>query len=121
MLDTIPQDQTFTQLIITQMVTYYDKCFGLYKGISYRLLKLIVQLTIQALVTRAQSQAQGGIRPKTAAALVEAGESREIVTQLWQADSGESHDLLSKVCKSVEALAHVLIESGKYPTHLANQ
>ena len=34
MLDTIPQDQTFTQLIITQMVTYYDKCFGLYKGTS---------------------------------------------------------------------------------------
>ena len=36
MLDTIPQDQTFTQLIITQMVTYYDKCFGLYKGNSSR-------------------------------------------------------------------------------------
>jgi exocyst complex component 4 len=31
MLDTIPHDQAFSQLIITQMVTYYDKCFGLYK------------------------------------------------------------------------------------------
>lgn len=39
MLDTIPQDQTFTQLIITQMVTYYDKCFGLYKGTSFSVLQ----------------------------------------------------------------------------------
>lgn len=34
MLDNLPQDQTFTQLIITQMVTYYDQCFGLCKGTS---------------------------------------------------------------------------------------
>jgi len=31
-LDTLPQDQTFTQLIISQMVTYFDKCCGWYKG-----------------------------------------------------------------------------------------
>lgn len=34
MLDTLPQDQTFTELIISQMVTYYDKCCGSYKGAS---------------------------------------------------------------------------------------
>jgi len=32
MLDSIPHDQTFTQLIISQIVTYYDKCCGWYKG-----------------------------------------------------------------------------------------
>jgi hypothetical protein len=32
MLDTIPHDQAFSQLIITQMMTYYDKCCGYYKG-----------------------------------------------------------------------------------------
>lgn len=34
MLDNLPQDQAFTQLIISQMVTYYDKCCGWYKGAS---------------------------------------------------------------------------------------
>lgn len=32
MLDSIPHDQIFTELIISQLVTYYDKCFGWYKG-----------------------------------------------------------------------------------------
>jgi len=31
MLDNIPHDQMFTQLIINQIVTYYDKCCGWYK------------------------------------------------------------------------------------------
>lgn len=38
MLDTIPQDQTFTQLVISQVVTYYDKCCGWYKGRSFSFL-----------------------------------------------------------------------------------
>ena len=32
MLSSIPHDQAFTQLLITQIVTFYDKCFGWYKG-----------------------------------------------------------------------------------------
>lgn len=32
MLSSIPHDQAFTQLLIDQIVTYYDKCFGWYKG-----------------------------------------------------------------------------------------
>lgn len=32
MLDSIPHDQAFTQLLITQIVTYYDKCCDWYKG-----------------------------------------------------------------------------------------
>jgi hypothetical protein len=32
MLGTIPHDQAFSQLIITQMVTYHDKCYEWYKG-----------------------------------------------------------------------------------------
>ena len=34
MLDSIPHDQAFTQLVINQIVTYYDKCCGWYKGES---------------------------------------------------------------------------------------
>lgn len=32
MLSSIPHDQAFTQLLIDQIVTYYDKCFGWYKS-----------------------------------------------------------------------------------------
>lgn len=32
MLSSIPHDQAFTQLLIDQVVTYYDKCCGWYKG-----------------------------------------------------------------------------------------
>lgn len=31
MLSSIPHDQAFTQLLIDQIVTYYDKCCGWYK------------------------------------------------------------------------------------------
>jgi Xaa-Pro aminopeptidase len=34
MLSSIPHDQAFTQLLIDQIVTYYDKCCGWYKGWS---------------------------------------------------------------------------------------
>lgn len=36
MLSSIPHDQAFTQLLIDQIVTYYDKCFGWYKGASLK-------------------------------------------------------------------------------------
>jgi hypothetical protein len=32
MLSSIPHDQAFTQLLITQILTFYDKCCGWYKG-----------------------------------------------------------------------------------------
>jgi hypothetical protein len=32
MLDSIPHDQMFTQMVLSQIVTYYDKCCGWYKG-----------------------------------------------------------------------------------------
>lgn len=34
MLDSIPHDQMFTQMVLSQIVTYYDKCCGWYKGES---------------------------------------------------------------------------------------
>lgn len=34
MLSSIPHDQSFTQLLLSQIVTFYDKCFGWYKGMS---------------------------------------------------------------------------------------
>lgn len=36
MLDEIPQDQAFSRLILTQLITYYDRCFGWYNGLMSR-------------------------------------------------------------------------------------
>lgn len=80
MLDILPHDQAFSQLIITQMVTYYDKCCGWYK----------------ALVTRTQPHPQSGKRLKMAAAMTEDGEIRDIVTALMPAEEANVSDLLEK-------------------------
>lgn len=37
MLSSIPHDQAFTQLLVDQIVTYYNKCCGWYKGRSSRI------------------------------------------------------------------------------------
>ena len=51
-----------------------------------------------ALVTRTLSPAQGGIRLKKAAGMAEAGEIRDLVAKVLQAESQESHDVLYHVC-----------------------
>ena len=78
MLDTIPEDQTFTTLIITQLATYHDKCVGWYT----------------ALVTRSESE--GGTRFKVAADLTESGELRNVVNAIWQDQNLESAELLEQ-------------------------
>lgn len=32
MLDNLPHDQMFSQIIISQLAAYYDRCYGWYKG-----------------------------------------------------------------------------------------
>lgn len=53
-------------------------------------------LMLLALVMRARKSSEEGIRLKTAAAMAEAGDLREIVERLWNSE-GESDDLLLKV------------------------
>lgn len=107
MLDTIPHDQVFTRLIITQMITYYDKCVGWYKGtLACLIASLAVLLTMAAMATRARSQAQGGTQLKTAAALAGDGEFREVTTQVWQAEASELSPLLDNVCPRLRRPEH---------------
>ncbi|KAK2761178.1 Exocyst complex component 4 [Arachnomyces sp. PD_36] len=80
MLDSIPHDQIFTQLIINQIVTYYDKCCGWYK----------------ALVTRMSPNAAGGIRLKAAASYAESGEIRDVTNELWKATDSDRQGLINK-------------------------
>ncbi|QSS65923.1 Sec8 exocyst complex component specific domain-containing protein, partial [Histoplasma capsulatum] len=82
MLNRIPHDQAFTQLVIHQIVTYYDKCYGMYK----------------ALVARVSAQHTGGLHSKAAAAYAESGEIRETTEQLWECtDDKQRQELIAKV------------------------
>ncbi|EON66000.1 hypothetical protein W97_05243 [Coniosporium apollinis CBS 100218] len=80
MLNNLPHDQAFSQLIITQMVTYYDRCYGWYK----------------ALVSRAQPKAGNGRRLKSPAALAEAEEVRDVLARLAQFREQSSPELFKE-------------------------
>jgi exocyst complex component 4 len=84
MLDALPHDQAFSQLIITQMQTYYDKCYGWYK----------------ALVSRSQPN-QSGRRTKASAAFAEDSHIKEVVASLFQADAEGAQALLHDEIQSL--------------------
>ncbi|KAF2238753.1 hypothetical protein EV356DRAFT_479326 [Viridothelium virens] len=66
MLSSLPHDQAFSQLIITQMSTYFDKCRGWFK----------------AMVSRPQFQGGGGRTLKAAAFFAESGDLSDVVSAL---------------------------------------
>lgn len=79
-LDDLPHDQAFTQLIITQMMQYYDQCFGWYK----------------ALVTRVQVKADTGRRLKSSAALTDAAALRDSLEALHRSERKSSGELVKR-------------------------
>ncbi|KAF2653742.1 hypothetical protein K491DRAFT_717810 [Lophiostoma macrostomum CBS 122681] len=72
MLDNLPHDQAFSQLIITQMSTYAAKCSGWYK----------------ALVSRSQPS-ESGRRLRAAAAFAEQEDLQDVFFALSQADPSQ--------------------------------
>jgi exocyst complex component 4 len=87
MLDSIPQDQVFTQLIITQLVTYFDKCFGWYK----------------ALTSRLTGPGQNTPATKAAAVFAREGEVQELTTKLLEAGN-DAATQSSLIDKEIQAL-----------------
>ncbi|KAK5098843.1 exocyst subunit [Lithohypha guttulata] len=87
MLSEIPQDQMFTQLIITQLFKYYDRCFGFYKNIVSRV---------------SQGNQAGGAHTtilKAAAEYAEEGDIRETTLSLWNnkdMEKAAKSDLMKK-------------------------
>ncbi|GKT40705.1 putative exoglucanase type C [Colletotrichum spaethianum] len=80
MLGTIPHDQALSTLIITQMMRYYDRCFGWYKS----------------LVGKTQAQAGEPTKLRMSAAMaLEEGEVQETIKQLWTSETLE-RELLEK-------------------------
>ncbi|EAW12820.1 exocyst subunit SEC8 [Aspergillus clavatus NRRL 1] len=80
MLSSIPHDQAFTQLLISQIVTYYDKCCGWYK----------------AIVTKVSPRNKGEVRLKAAAEMAESGEVHNTVKELWEGTADNKNELIDK-------------------------
>ncbi|KAF1953193.1 hypothetical protein CC80DRAFT_478220 [Byssothecium circinans] len=81
MLDNLPHDQAFSQLIITQMSTYAKKCAGSYKQ----------------LVQRPQPKELTGRREKVPAAYAELGNPiGDTISQLFQAEPDKVSDLVEQ-------------------------
>lgn len=81
MLSTIPYDQAFSQLIITQMVSYYEKCYEWYI----------------TLVSRSHDDTSLASALKTSAALaVGPGDIHDVLQKLWTAGSASDPELLQK-------------------------
>lgn len=78
MLTAIPQDSIFTQLVISQVMTYYDKCYGWYKTLVSRLLNTNASSIISP------GPATSNVTTKAAAAFAEAGDIRDVALSLWE-------------------------------------
>lgn len=97
MLDSIPHDQMFTQMVLSQIVTYYDKCCGWYKGMFVLVCRILMRiLTVIAMVTRISSPVNGGTRLKKPALFADAGEIHETVKKLL-VGNGDRKALIDKV------------------------
>ena len=86
MLGAIPQDQIFIQLIITQLVSYYDKCHGWFKAVVSRL------------TPNPSNSSLNVLSMKAAAAYAESGEVHDVTADLWKADNNPAAalDLINK-------------------------
>lgn len=79
MLDDLTHDQLFTQLLITQMNTYYDRCSGWYK----------------ALVIRSQTEGEGR-QSKAAASLADSAEVSAAVDRFRSSELRERNSALDQ-------------------------
>ncbi|CAG8422193.1 unnamed protein product [Penicillium salamii] len=79
MLSSIPHDQAFTQLLIDQIVTYYDKCCGWYK----------------AMVTKVSAHnSNGEVQLKAAASFAAQGDIHDTVDELWKGAGDKKQTLI---------------------------
>lgn len=95
MLDTIPPDQALSSLIITQMMRYYDRCFGWFK----------------TLVTKTQEGVTANLPLRASAVMATEGEIHDTIEKLWVDDRLDA-DLLDK------EVALLITETNEKPLQL---
>ncbi|OCT54646.1 putative exocyst complex component sec8 [Cladophialophora carrionii] len=94
MLCTIPQDQMFTQVIIDQLIVYYDKCHGFYKALVSR-------------VANPDSAQNGStLSMKAAASFASSGEVHDAALELlkYHQSGGDGASKSDLTAKEVQAL-----------------
>lgn len=98
MLSSIPHDQAFTQLLLSQIVTYYDKCCGWYKSKDSQnsSIALFINLS-KAIVTKVSPRGRGGVQLKAAAGFAESGPIHDLVVELWQGSDPNRQEVVDKV------------------------
>lgn len=92
LLSTVPQDQIFTQLVISQVVTYYDKCYGYYKSLVSRVAPADGNPNVNTLSLKA------------AASWAESGEVREAAIEILTQSFGQGSLHPDTVSREVQAL-----------------
>lgn len=98
MLGTIPHDQALSSLIITQMMRYYDRCFGWYK----------------TLVTKTQEGGTATQQLRASAVMAtEKGDIHDTIQNLWTAETLDL-DLLGK------EVALLITETNEKPLQVSD-
>ncbi|RAR01967.1 protein transport [Stemphylium lycopersici] len=95
MLDNLPHDQAFSQLIVNQMDTYAQKCTGWYK----------------ALVSRSQATASGRLM-KAPAVWAESDAMEELIARLARIDPSD-HENLNQAVENEVALLIEAVEADE--------
>ena len=101
LMASVPADQVFTQLILTQIVAYYDRCCEWYNRV----------------VSHPPSQAQGDIRLKPAASLAESGDIHDVVQSL-QNGSPPKDNSDSPITHEINLLLNSTSTSPLQPTDI---
>lgn len=110
MLSSIPHDQAFTQLLIDQIGTYYEKCCGWYKGKFYPDFLGQDYLCGTAMVTKVSARNHGGgVRLKAAASFAESGDVHDVVNELWKGAGEKKKTLIDTVSRGVARYSAIMI------------
>ncbi|KAF2768496.1 Sec8 exocyst complex component [Teratosphaeria nubilosa] len=99
MLDSLPHEQSFSQLVVAQLRAYYDKCFSRSKALLQRAM--------------AQQDGQAGIRMRLAADLATAGELNDCAVQLLNFNAMEDETAIQQALVLAEKESALLINYAK--------
>ncbi|KAL9030622.1 MAG: hypothetical protein Q9196_001278 [Gyalolechia fulgens] len=99
LFDSLPDDPSFIQPILSQLVSYYDRCCSWYKS----------------MVQRRPTQANSTAQLKPAAAMTETGDLRQVLSSQWE---GKPSDNDTFVKEEVDCLVSKISKSPLIPTDI---
>ncbi|KAK3716807.1 exocyst subunit [Vermiconidia calcicola] len=92
LLDKLPHEQSFAQLVVAQMRAYYDRCFEWSKGLLQR-----VQMSRESqLQEGATSPGVGAVKMRLAAELATDGDINDVVIELLKTSEEKEKEVLAE-------------------------